>query len=116
MNRRPCKEAAAERERRREQKEAEARAKRVAKGVENDQKRVKCYQESEAKLEARRKKLLSEQEALEAQVVAFADKTEKELTHKARTDLIVHRFPHIQKPPSLPSVTPLATNQRLDCF
>ena len=31
---------------------------------------------------ARQEKLMAEQEALEAQVVAFADKTEKELNHK----------------------------------
>ena len=75
------KEASQERARRRVEKDEEEHAKRVAKGLENDQKRVKCYVESEAKLEARRSKLLIEQEQLEAQVVAFAEKSEKELSH-----------------------------------
>jgi len=63
-------------------KEKEEALKRTAKGVENDIKREKCSQESEAAFVARQEKLMLEQEQLEAQVVAFADKTEKELTHK----------------------------------
>lgn len=76
------KQAAEEHARRRAAKEADERERLAAKGLEKVHKRDKCQQESEAKLEARRKKLLSEQEALEAQVVAFAQKSEKELTHK----------------------------------
>ena len=54
----------------------------MARGEEADLKRDKCALETEAKSEARRAKLLSEQDALEAQVVAFSQKSEKELTHK----------------------------------
>lgn len=74
--------AAEERAKLREKKAEEEHARRVAKGVENDEKRIRCYKESEAKIEARRTKLLTEQEELEKQVVSFAHKSQKELSNK----------------------------------
>mmetsp|Transcript_28302 Transcript_28302/g.45331 ORF Transcript_28302/g.45331 Transcript_28302/m.45331 type:complete len:201 (+) Transcript_28302:366-968(+) len=76
------KSASEERTRRRVEKDGEEHARRVARGEEADLKRDKCALETEAKSEARRAKLLSEQDALEAQVMAFSQKSEKELTHK----------------------------------